>query len=275
MYQRFTVDKFLLHANREEIILTFTLDVDDETINTSTVYITESKEGMQPILLPSSSVSYTVDGRAVKIKYTDLKVNSPYEIHVTSGVESILGENLEVEFVKEFELPSGIDSTVEIIAPADYENIDALELRLKETAGPTKKLFNAFNVQVASDVNFLDVILDTNVDGKTEATFSELKQESQYFLRVRPYEGTAFGNWSAPITFTRIKKSTTQNGGADDNTQDNTDDDDWMPEVIEDMELLTKPENGVTPQSFLFEFDSDLDEENIQASDIIVTMRKV
>lgn len=272
MYQRFTVDKLLLHANRNEILLTFTLDIDDETVNTSTVYITESKAGVQPIAASVSGVSYSVDGRTIKIKYKELEVNKPYEIHVTNGVESILGEKLEVEFVKEFELPSGIDSMVEILSPADYENVDTLEIRLKETAGPTKKLFNSFNIQVASDVNFLDVILDTDLDGKTEASFADLKQEKQYFLRVRPRDGKEFGNWSAPVTFTREKKSATQNGVTDKNQ---TEDDDWVPEVVSDMELVAAPENGVTPESFIFEFDAELDPDAIKKTDIIVTVRKV
>lgn len=271
MFQKFTVDKFLLHANSEEIVLTFTLDIDDETVNSSTIYITESKSGLQPILM-SSENNFDVDGRVVKLHYKNLEVNTPYEIHVTHGIHSIIGDELEVEFVKQFELASSIDSIIEILSPADYENVDTLNLRIKETAGASKKLFNSFQVQVSSDVNFLDVILDTNLDGKSEAEFSDLKQEKQYFLRVRAYDGESFGNWSAPVTFTRVKKTDAPpNGGAPKDTED----DDWIPDVIEDMELVAMPENGVTPHSFIFEFDSELDGDKLKKSDIILTVRKV
>lgn len=272
MYQRFTVDKFLLHARQNEIVLTFTLDVDEDTINNASIYITESKAGMQPILLSSEDAAYSVDGRAVTIHYSELGVNSAYEIHVTKKVESIMGDSLEVEFVKEFTIPSSVDSTVSVLSPADYEAVDDLVLRLEEKEGSSKKLFQKFQVQVASDVNFLDIILDTTLDGKTEATFSALKEASQYFLRTRACDGDDRGNWSAPVTFTRKKNLTPPNGGVKPEPEDA---DDGFPEIIEELELIAKPENGVTPASFLFEFDSDLDEEKIQASDIIVTMRKV
>ena len=272
MYQRFTVDKFLLHAKQNEIVLTFTLDVDEDTINNGSIYITESKVGMQPILLSSEDAEYSADGRMVTIHYSELSVNSAYEIHATKKVESIMGDALEVEFVKEFVIPSSVDSTVTILSPADYEAVDDLVLRLEEKEGPSKKLFGKFHIQVASDVNFLDVIMDTSIDGKTEATFSSLKDANQYFLRARAYDGDDQGNWSAPVTFTRKKNLTPPNGGVKPEPEEPDDD---FPKIVEDLELITKPENGVTPTSCLFEFDSDLDEESIQASDIIVTMRKV
>ena len=272
MYQRFTVDKFLLHAKQNELVLTFTLDVDEDTINNSSIYITESKAGMQPILLSSEDAEYSVDGRMVTIHYSELSVNSAYEIHATKKVESIMGDALEVEFVKEFVIPSSVDSIITILSPADYEAVDDLVLRLEEKEGPSKKLFQKFQIQVASDVNFLDILLDPVLDGKTEATFSDLKESNQYFLRVRACDSNDRGNWSAPVTFTRKKNLTPSNPGVTPEPEEPGDD---FPKVIEDLELITKPENGVTPTSFLFEFDSDLDEEKIQASDIIVTMRKV
>lgn len=272
MYQRFTVDKFVLHPASDELVLTFTLDIDEDTVNDRTIYITKAKAGMQPLLMNVGIEKFSTDGQIVTMKFHDFDVNEPYEIHVTHKVQSILGDPLEVEFVKEFVLPSEVDSSVEILSPAEFEAAESLSLKVKETEGKHKKLWNTFQVQVSDDVNFLNLILDTEIVDKAEAVFEDLKPAKQYFLHVRAASGKEHGNWSEPRTFTiSEKKSTPENQGAEKPLKI----DDEIPAVISYMELVASPENGKTPQSFLFEFDADLDEEAIKKSDIIVTVREV
>ena len=272
MYQKFTVDKFILRPASDELVLTFTLDIDEDTVDDSSIYITKTKAGMQPLLMNAGIEKFSTDGQIVTMKYHDFDVNEPYEVHVTHKVRSIMDDPLEVEFVKQFVIPSEVDSKVVILSPAEYEAAESLSLKVKEVEGKSKKLWNTFQVQVSDDVNFLNLILDSEIDDKTEAVFEDLKPASQYFLRVRSIHEKEHGNWSEPRTFTiSQKKVTPENQGAKPEPKP----DDDLPLVYSDLELVAAPENGMTPQSFLFEFDTDLDEESLKKSGIIVTMREV
>lgn len=273
MYQRFTVDKFLLHQTSDEIVLSFTQDIDEDSIDNRSVYILQDSSGAHKTLTDVPVESYETDGQIVTLKYRGLELNTMYEIHVTSKVLSILGDPLEVEFVKQFVLKSDVDSTVVILSPADHESVSPLSLKVKETAGESGKLFNSFHVQVSSDVNFLDIVLEPSMTDTAEADFDDLKDEHQYFLRVRSTDGKDYGNWSEPVTFTVAKKTATpsQIGAGEPPAKDDV----FFDGVISDMELVGSPENGKTPESFLFEFDCELDEEFIKHSDIIVTMKEV
>ena len=271
MYQKFTVDKFILHPASDELVLTFTLDIDEDTVNDGSIYITKTEAGMQPLLMNAGIESFSADGQSVTMKYHDFDVNTKYEIHVTRKVKSIMDDPLEIEFVKQFVLPSSVDSTVKILSPVDFESVKKLELKLQETAGKSKKTWNNFQVQVAVDVNFLDIALDTMLTDKVEAEFEDLKPARQYFLRARAVSGKEHGNWSDPVTFA-LQESVPVIPGAEPKPEKKDDD---VPLIVGDLELVGFPENGKTPQSFFFEFDDDLDEESIRHADIIVTKREV
>lgn len=275
MYQRFTVDKFLLHQASDEIVLSFTQDIDEDSVDNRSIYVLRDASGAHRTLTNVPIDGYETDGQLVTLKYHGLDFNTTYEIHATSKVLSILGDPLEVEFVKQFVLRSDVDSTVTILSPADYESVAPLSLKVKEEAGASGKLFNSFQVQIASDVNFLDIVLETEMTDTSSADFDALKDEHQYFMRVRATDGKDCGNWSAPVTFTVAKKATPSSEGADKPPVPPAPADDFFGGVISDMELVGSPENGKTPNSFLFEFDCDLDEETLSRSDIILTMREV
>ena len=273
MYQRFTVDKFLLRQASNEIVLTFDQDIDEDSVDNRSIYILKDESKAHQLLTNVPIDQYDIDGQIVTLKYSALEFNVTYEIHVTDKVQSILDEPLEVEFVKQFVLESSVDSSVAILSPADHEAVSPLSVKLEETAGKSKKLFNKFQLQIASDVNFLDIIFETEMADAAKADFDDLKDAKQYFLRARATDGKESGNWSAPVTFTKAKKVVPSPTGADEPPAKKCDD--FFGGVISDMELVGSPENGKTPNSFLFEFDADLDEESLRHSDIIVTMREV
>ena len=270
MYQRFTVESMSLLPQSNSIVLSFTLDLDEDTVNDRTIYITETKTGMQPVL--SCIESFAVDGRTVELHYKNFEVNKSYEIHVTHGIRSIMDEPLSVEYVKEFLLESEVDSTVAIVSPSDHEAVGKLRIRLKETAGANGKLFNSFAIEIADDASFLDVLLATTITDTDTVTLTVPKPAHQYFLRARTVSGDDFGNWSEPVTFT-MAETAPANSGTEIRPTDPPSDD--MPAVIEDMELVSCPENGVTPESFLFAFDADIDPASVNPVNILIIRKKV
>ena len=169
---------------------------------------------------------------------------------------------IKMEYRKSFIINSPVDSSIEILAPVDYEEMEALMLNIRELPGESGRLTSVYRVQVATDVTFLDVVLEEVFKERSKISL-KLPPRQQYFLRVRAENDESdIGNWSERRTFTLLapKKS------------DIVDD-----EIIfeEDFHIVGYPENGHTPKSFLFEFDDEIDPASIDVAKILVLKKKV
>lgn len=271
MYQRFTAKSIKVNEAENLIILTFAYDIDEDTVNDSSITVSETSGTKQPLVFDKVKV----DGPVVALHYQEILVNTEYTVTVTKDILSIMGDPLDYQFQKTFMVTMDVDSTVEILSPADFEFVDQLTVDLKEIPGPTnKKLENRFRIQIASDYGFLNPLHETILTGKETITFARLKDTTQYFLRARvERDETAYGNWSKPVTFSI--------GSNPDKDPDKVQDDSGITKddsevIFEDsLEIVGYPENGVTPKSFLFEFDKDLDPSSIDINNIILTRKKV
>lgn len=264
MYQKFTVSQVFVDEAENNIKVTFTYDVDEDTVDDSSIYITEAETEKQRII----ETNKTVEQSTVTLYYGDLELNKTYQIVAKKDIKSIMGDELDIEYTKTFILHSDVDSTITIISPSQHEEVTSLNVKLEESVGKNKKLFNRYRIQIAGDHGFLKVFSET-VTEKKEIKLSVQKDSPQYFIRARAEKDDKhYGNWSDKVSFIVIKDNSEK-----DNDNPDKDDDDYVFE--DDFEVVGYPENGTTPFSFIIEFDEDIDPDSIHIEDIILTRKKV
>lgn len=273
MYQNFTVTSLKVDETNHCVVAVFSYDIDKESINKTSVYITESSAEEQPVL----DTTYSVDGQVVKIMYPDFKVNIQYTFYATKSVKSITDENLEIEYVRNFSIRSSVDSIALVISPIEYEEItDTLSIKLQEEPGKSGKTYGSFRVQIASDVLFQDLIYDSTSD-KSDFVLNKdsIKKSGQYYLRARIERSMfAHGNWSKTSTFTANYQSIQKKEDSDLETSSQESDNE-DPIFVNDLNLVAYPENGTTPKSFIFEFDADIDPKSFNQNNVMIIKRRV
>lgn len=253
MYQKFNATTIDIDRIRKSVHIDFSYDVDEDTINSKTVYVYKNKNG------DIVSTQCIVEGTSVNLSFTnDMEPNTEYVIVVTKEVASITGENVYTAVKKTFTVDSSVTSRVAINSPSNYEELaDKVALSWNEIAGDDNKTCETFLVQIASDNLFFNVLLESEVNNKTSVTFGTVKDAEQYFVRVRAQKSQEdFGAWSDIITFTLIKTATNKN------------DDEAIFQKA--MEVLTIPEQGQTPESFIIEFDAEIDVSSVEDSIILI-----
>lgn len=262
MYQKFTVKTVTIHEAKNQIEVNFTYELDEDSISSTSLYITKSNQ--QEIVRTDLSV----DGSKVLMSYGTLEVNTEYSIVATKEIESVMGDSLDIEFYKTFIIEKTVDSTVTIDSPTNHEEIEKIFISFTENQGNNKTLVNRFRLQIAGDHDFLAPLLDVIVSDKTSITISDIKAAKQYYVRIRAEkDDTDYGNWSKKTTFTLAQKTTS------DSTHSQDEDD--TPIVEDDFVIAGYPENGTTPETFLIEFDDEIDSSSIDISNILLTRRKV
>lgn len=272
MYQRFTVISVQVNEAENLIVLTFAYDINEDSVNDSSITVCEASGEKRPLVFDKVKV----DGPVVLLHYTEVLVNTEYIITVTKDIQNVMGANMDYQFQKTFAITTDVDSTVEIISPANFEYIKDLTIELKESAGPTnKKLEHRYRIQIASDYGFLDILKESILTGKETVTFDKIENLDQYFVRARvERDESSYGNWSKPITFSLgINQDPDPDQIKDDIDTSKKDTDDIIFE--DNLEVVGYPENGATPSSFLIEFDADLDPASINIDNIILTRKKV
>ena len=105
-------------------------------------------------------------------------------------------------------------------------------------------------------------MIHSEITDNQEFTSSELPAQKQYFLRVRTQTSEKdFGNWSETVTFTHIPQKNVVP--------------DQEPIFEQDLEVLSSDDDGITPDSFIIEFNSELDPSSIDIDDILVFRKPV
>ena len=259
MYQKFTPDELIVDQANNCVTLTFTYDVDEETVNDKTIYITEAKQKIQPMI----EMDRYVDGSEVKLVFKDsMLVNVEYELHATKDILSIVGDVPAFEYERTFIVKSKVDSNVKIISPVDYEEQkESIFVKLEEIEGPSKKKFNQFYIEIAADFNFIDILWKANIQD-TEVFIKEIDPAKQYYIRARSDTEEEHGNWSKPVTFTYQYTGKIKH-------------DDFEPILEKEFKIIGYPENGVTPKSFILEFPDEIDPDSFDIKDILVLRKKV
>lgn len=266
MYQKFTVRDIQVNESENTILITFTYDIDEDSVDDRSISVRETKDEQKPLVFDK----ILVQGHSVVLHYEDIKVNTEYQISVDKKILSIMGDELAYKFEKTLLITSDVDSSVEILSPANFEQVDSLTVKLKEQPGSTnKEKVNRYKIQIAFDHGFLNILHETVITDQETITLSDLKKSHQYFLRARAEkDDKSYGNWSNVVTFS-LK------GNEEKESETDPVDEDDDPVFEDDLEIIGYPENGITPKSFLIEFDKDLDTSLIDLDNFILTRKKV
>lgn len=262
MYQEFSVLRISTNLMEKKVFIEFSLDVNRDTATLDT------------LVLADKATSKLIDTRIhvnrniVELELANWPIpNTEYMIKVQKGITSIVDDELPDSLQRNVVFKSEITSVVEVQSPADHEEIDELFISWKETqVRPSENLVRSYYLEIATNNVFYDIVKKTEVHDKDSITLSSLP-DGQYYLRVRAQKDGQYGRWSDVVTFI-VNRENKEPGHIDDAIED-----DDGPVFEEELKTITIPVNGETPESFLLEFDEEIDPDSIQ--DIIVIRRSV
>lgn len=251
-----------IHANLPEkkIILNFSLDVDENTVANDSIVLIERKTGR------IASAVAEVNRNIVELTLLDWPTpNSEYLLQVQKGVRSIVEDELPESLQRAIIFKSEITSTIDVLSPAEYEEVSELKIAWQESVpDESMELVNSYYIEIAKENAFYNIVKKTEVTGKQEINLANDLPNGQYYLRIRAQKGNQYGRWSEIITF--IVEDENKKPGSIYGDDD---------EIIfeDELRLVALPENGERLESFLFEFDEEIDPDSIE--EIIVIRRRI
>ena len=258
MYQKFTVTTVDIDKIQKLLHINFSFDVDEDTITNQSVYVTDEKGDV-------INTKLSVEGTKLILSFTgNIKLNTPYFLVITKDVLSALGTNIYHAVKHEFQFKTECRSLVKILSPAEFEEMkDTIHLEWKESAQKRADLCNHFRIQISDTHLFENILAESEVHDKTSVDIIDIKESKQYYVRIRAEKNQDdFGMWSAPVTFTLTRSNAAVNNPFMDEEEE--------PIYERPLEVLTLPEQGETPASFVFEFDGELDPKTIEENIVIL-----
>lgn len=261
MYQEFSVVTIETLLNEKQIIVTTSNDININLFKDTVIEIYE-RSTKTPLLFDTE-----IQGRELIITLNEWPIPNSEHILFIKNLKSITEDSLTSNIKKVINFSSNIVSIVSIVKPVMYEQIDCLDIELKESADDQSYIKNSYYIEVSTDNAFINTIIKTNITNNIVKL--SLPKSGQYFMRARVQENTIddqYGLWSETTTFNYNTSDVEELPTTDI-------DDDMEPEVfIDEFKLLTELEQGVTPNKLVLEFSKDLDAFSLQ--DIII-IRKV
>lgn len=257
MYKKFSILQVSTGLMEKKVEIKFSLDVDPDTVNLDNLVLIAKDSGK----IPEYTFNTTRDVVELTLDQWP-EANEEYLLKIQKGITSIVGDELPDSLQRNIIFKSEITSLVEVLSPADHEELSKLFVAWRETQATTLGgLVNSFYLEISTNNAFYQTVVKTEVIGKDNITISDIAP-GRYYLRVRAQQGEFYGQWSEiiPFEFRPEEKSCTE-----------VDED--MPILEQEFVMVLAPINGETPNSFIFEFDKDLDPEFLDS--IIVTRRDI
>lgn len=252
MYQDFSVVATQADSINKSILISFSLDVDKDTVNESTFQLLDrtSKSELE--------CTYSIKGKEVLMILSDWpNTNAEYILRIQQ-VKSIIGQELSSGIRKKVVFESSIRATVEIVYPSFNEILNNLKISWRELPMPsTDALVNSFLIEISDDTAFNNVPRRLSVMDRTEIDIVDLPAK-QYFTRIRVEKDGQYGLWSEVISFV-IKES---DGSSSSENPDE-------PIYVPDIELTYMPENGITPDSIMIGFNQPIDSDSLEGIKIL------
>lgn len=275
MFYDFSISNMITSLKDKQVTISCSMDIDKNKDDSIVVEIFE-RATKSPLLFDKK-----IEGGNLVITFRDWPIpNSEYILGI-KGITSATGEELDRSLKTKFVFNSEITSNAEIIAPAHFEKVEVPVIELREVQviedAEDKDLIGCYYLEIGLDNNFIDVPYKTYLDGRNTIT-AGIQRYGQYFLRARIQKNLdgddiMYGTWSETITFVYGKDK--EEGGLPPiiDPDDPVEEPDLDPEVIDDIfAIITKPEVGVTPESFIFEFNLSIDD--LMIEDSIIMIRK-
>lgn len=256
MYQKFDLLGINTSMKDKKVYIECTLDVEELSVTIDTITLTERSTNR--IL----NYDLAVIGSIIELQLKEWPVpNVEYSLIIQTQVKSITEEPLSAALKRNIVFLSEITSTVVITSPCEHEEVNSLKLAWTEKpADKNAELVNAYYIEVANENAFYNIVRASTVYDKKEVVLTGIP-EGQYYMRVRAQNGDQCGRWSDIVTF--LYKTNDASGTMP------TDDE---PVYDEELVVVSAPINGETPDTFLFEFDEDLDMDGIE---IVITRRTI
>lgn len=209
MEQRFQLLSIRPSLKDKNIRLVFSLDIDEESVPENIYLMQSSPRTIIPCSLET-------DGKTVTVILRDWPVpNQDYSLVIEPGkILSITEDVLEETLPIRLRFKSEVTSKVSIIAPKNFSEISgSLTVSWKEIGEASTK---NYYVEISTENVFCNLIkhavveksIQPDASGTYSASFPEIKESGQYFVRVRAESGKEYGSWSDTVTFVIPKEKT-------------------------------------------------------------------
>lgn len=275
MYYSFEVVNLQTNLKDKQIIVNYSMDINRNNTNGTVIEVFE-RASKSPVMFDD-----VISRDKIIITLRDWPIpNTEYVLSV-KGVRSITDEETNKGLKTSFSFKSEVINSAKIIAPTNFEKIDEVLIKLKESCPKDKdeeEFINSFYIEIGLDNNFIDVPYKMFIQDKSEVV-AGLRRYGQYYIRARVQktdenEEIQYGEWSETSTF--IYGDEKEDGGLPPiiDPDDPVEEPDLEPEVIDGLlELIGGPEPGMTPKSFTFEFSLPLNDIMVEEKIMIVKRR--
>lgn len=274
MYNKFCITEIAKSALNREIRLVFNYEVEPKTATTESIKLS-TLDGKILYFTP------IVEGIEVVLKLKEWpETGIEYQLTIDTTLKSLAGTALEKTFRKSLSFPQEITAKAVIKSPYNFEKLDEIRISIADDQN-----FNEYFIEVARDNIFYDIIYSEQIYTGDISPLIPNVLPGQYYVRARCQKNEGYGPWSKVITFIykyicddEEPKEEGPSAGAE---VPGAWDDLYKPEIegsfagkgdgcatsqkppeveIEtELEIITAPESGETPDQFIFEFDKELD----------------
>lgn len=199
MYKEFALVDMEVNPTEKQIKLFFTGNVDPDTINSDTIAMVHAES--QKI----HRLKFRTSKKVVIITVLDeINPGEEYRLDINKMIKDIVGAKLQSSLIRHVYFNTNIYSNVRILSPANHELVDGTfmcewqEILRDKRRKPVLE----YRLQIADNINFNPIEIDTVVVNKQRIGFPKLKNQQQYYIRIRVESGNEFGKWSDVATFT-------------------------------------------------------------------------
>lgn len=199
MYKEFALVDMEVNPTEKQIKLFFTGNVDPDTINSDTIAMIHAES--QKI----HRLKFRTSKKVVIITVLDeINPGEEYRLDINKTIKDIVGAKLQSSLIRHVYFNTNIYSNVRILSPANHELVDGTfmcewqEILRDKRRKPVLE----YRLQIADNINFNPIEIDTVVVNKQRIGFPKLKNQQQYYIRIRVESGNEFGKWSDVVTFT-------------------------------------------------------------------------
>ena len=199
MYKEFALVDMEVNPTEKQIKLFFTGNVDPDTINSDTIAMVHAES--QKI----HRLKFRTSKKVVIITVLDeINPGEEYRLDINKMIKDIVGAKLQSSLIRHVYFNTNIYSNVRILSPANHELVDGTFMcEWQEILrDKRRKPILEYRLQIADNINFNPIEIDTVVVNKQRIGFPKLKNQQQYYIRIRVESGNEFGKWSDVATFT-------------------------------------------------------------------------
>jgi hypothetical protein len=242
--------------------------VDTDTVNASNITVALRDNTVSTLSYFDLVVSDDLKTITIKFKDTPV-VNSDYVIVIQNTLVDLEGNQLDKSLFRSVVFKSTVTSDISLVSPANFEILNTKKFVWTEKGDSP---VNSYRIQISDDTGFHNLLIDSIVVGQNDVTFGKELRNGQYYYRIRAELGDDYGTWSEIRTFLIQSDSEYEEEPiAEDSTVETeigepTFENLVTEERIDLIGLIEGPKSGVTPSSFSFLFDEDIDISNIKVS---------